>query len=398
MGALGFALLETLTYQKKNFICWLKNPFIPFAALICFGALISITNASYWEIAFIEILQQLFVITVFLSLIWILVRRGKIKLIIFAFISSGVLTACIATLDFFTGSRYGPLLSSTPNVNFWGRYAGTLGHPNKFGFFLVLTALLTIGFWLDGLHSQKRSPLYNFSWGSIFLIQVFGVYLSNSITAYVGLMVGIFVYGNVKLAKKGLFIRMPWASPLLLLIMILVIIIFTLPYIKTSGAYGFIQTGVERVINTTSEGRIVVYKLAWSRILKNPLIGVGYDQISTSGINLVQSILGTSVHNALLEIWYTGGLFAFIGWLAIYIYLGWFAVKVIIGKVNQSPIVISLVSAVLSALVMDQFQDSIYQREKWLVFGLFVAWCCMQDRIRKSTLNPNINEIKIRNI
>jgi hypothetical protein len=28
----------------------------------------------------------------------------------------------------------------------------------------------------------------------------------------------------------------------------------------------------------------------------------------------------------------------------------------------------------LSIILMDQFQDAVYQREKWLVFGILAAW------------------------
>ena len=392
IGALGFAFWETLTVQKKNIICWWKNPFLPMAALICLSAILSTANASFLGVALIEIAQQLFVITVFISLIWIMVRREKIKSIIFTFICSGVFTTCVATLDYLTGSRYGPILSGNPEIYYWGRYSGTLGHPNKLGPFLVLTVLLTVGYWLDASRNQKRSTLFNISWGGVLLVQVFGIYLSNSVTAYVGLLIGVLVFGYGILSRKGYFKKMTLATPMLFIISVSILLIFTFPYIKSSSAFIFIENAVERVTTTTAESRIVVYKLAWDRILKNPLIGVGYDQIATSGINLVQPNLNADIHNTFLQIWYTGGLLAFLSWLAIHIYLGWSAVKVLIRKVTQTPIVVSLAATVLSILVMDQFQDSIYQREKWLVVGLFVGWFWMHGRIGKSSLRPNIGE------
>jgi O-antigen ligase len=84
------------------------------------------------------------------------------------------------------------------------------------------------------------------------------------------------------------------------------------------------------------------------------------------------------VHNPLLQVWYTGGVFAFIGWTAIYILIGWMAVAMLRTAKNQplSPYLLSLVAVTLALLLMDQFQDSIYQREKWLVISLLsgVAW------------------------
>jgi O-antigen ligase len=390
--ALGFAFLETLTFQKKKLNYWIKNPFIPLAAIIGLSATISTVNSKNVGIAFMEIFQQLFVITIFISIIWILISRGKIKSIILAFIYSGVFTASVATLDYFTGSRYGLLLSSTPDINLWDRYAGTLGHPNKFGYFLVLTLLLTIGYWIDRSKSQKRTTLYEVYWGVIILVQIFGVYLSNSVTAYIGLIVGLLVFAYSIMSNKIHFNNMIWISIFLLFISIFIILIFLYPYIKTSSAIDFIERGFERVITTTYGSRIVVLKVAWQRILKNPFIGVGYDQISTSSSNLVQFTLGSSIHNPLLQIWYTGGFFGFIGWIAIYIYLGWSATKVLLKKGDRSPIIISLVAAILSILVMDQFQDAIYQREKWLVIGLFVGWFWLHGRIGNTMISSNKNE------
>lgn len=385
MSALGFAFWETITVQKKDLVCWWKNPLIPMAFLICLGAIISTANSSYLRVALSEIVQQVFVITLFISLIWLMVRRGKIKSIILAFISSGVFTACVATLDYLAGTHFGPILSGKPNIIFLGRYAGTLGHPNKFGPFLVMTVLLTIGYWLDASKKKKRTNLFNISWGGIFFVQIFGIYISNSVTAYVGLMIGILVYSYVLLSRKGYFKKITWISPSILLISGSIILIFTFPYIKTSNAFEYIQTALERVITTTSESRIVIFTHAWDSILRNPIFGVGYDQISTSGIGLVQSTLGAGIHNTLLQIWYTGGFFAFAGWLTIYIYLGWSTVNVLLRKTSQSQFVISLAAGVMAALVMDQFQDSIYQREKWLVFGLMVSYSWERTRIKKNT-------------
>jgi xanthine/uracil permease len=77
-----------------------------------------------------------------------------------------------------------------------------------------------------------------------------------------------------------------------------------------------------------------------------------------------------------LQIFYTGGIFAFIGWLAIYISLGWTALATLNNgeKKSISPMFLGIAAAVLAILLMDQLQDAIYQREKWLVFGLLLGY------------------------
>lgn len=386
IGSLGFALFETLTVQKKHFFCWYKNPLLPAALLICLGAILSAINSKYLGIALIEIVQQVFVITVFVSLIWIMVRRGKGRAIILAFILSGLFTAVVAIFDFLVGSRFGPILSGTPDINLWGRYAGTLGHPNKFGYFLVLTALLSIGYFINSLQKQKKSTLFMLFWVVIIFTQIFGIYLSNSMTAYLGLLVGFMIFVFVFLTKKQIYTNISRKSKYLILIFGVLIIIFMIPTIRISTAVDFIQSAVDRVVTTTSASRIEVYKLSWERILQNPLVGVGYDQISTSGTGLVQYILGYSIHNALLQIWYTGGMIAFLGWLAIYLYILLLALKYVVNHTRTSVIVISIIATIFSILVMDQFQDSIYQREKWLVISIFLGFLLREKAPLKSLL------------
>ncbi|MCD4673662.1 MAG: hypothetical protein K8R77_13445, partial [Anaerolineaceae bacterium] len=146
-AALGLAFIETLFYEKKHFLCWTKNPLLLPATLILFGAIVSSLRTTNIRIAIVEIIQQIYVITLFVPLTWIMAKRGYTRLILQAFILSGLFTASIALIDFFFGSRIGPQLSATPNVHLWYRYAGTLGHPNKFGYFVTLTSILSLETW-----------------------------------------------------------------------------------------------------------------------------------------------------------------------------------------------------------------------------------------------------------
>lgn len=399
MVALGLAILETLLIQKRHLVCWWRNRFLWMAGLILFGATISTVNALIWGSALIEMLEQLFSVTIFISLIWIIVRRGKAKTVIFAFIMSGVFTAIIAITDYLTGSGYGPALSGTPNVNFWGRYAGTLGHPNKLGYFLVLTTLLSLGYLLRVRKQRANTLLYISFWTVITAVQVFGIFLSNSMTAYLGLLLGFLAYflssKSIRSWKtKVYFKKMILYFFILIVVSILAVILFSFSQPEfLNVVMGNIFQAWERVMTSTAESRIVVFKLAWKRIVQNPLLGVGYDQISTSGTGLSQSLLGYGVHNALLQIWYVGGLFAFIGWVGIYISVGWSALVALRKNIFYFPIIRGLAIAALSILLMDQFQDAIYQREKWLVVGLFMGYVWEQSKTA-NCLSPQ--EVKLK--
>jgi O-antigen ligase len=377
LGSLGFAFIETLSVDRGNTFCWWRNRFLWMAGLILAGALLSLVNSHYFNAAINEIFQQIYVMTLFISLAWIMVRRGKTNSIILALIISGVFTSGIACIDFLTGSRIGPLLSGNPPLNLLGRYAGTLGHPNNLGYFLVLTVLLSIGYWINISRSEKKrfpAIFYNGIWFVLVIIQSFGIYLSNSLTAYLGFLLGLItlLFSLQLLSKKNLKIVLVGLS-----VIVLSTIILTLFSKNTATS---ISNALNRVISTTAGSRITGYSAAWNRITQNPLIGVGYDQIATSGTGLDVSVLGTPVHNIFLQIWYTGGFLAFLGWLSIYFSIGWAALVTLNNKLVSSPIINSLAASMLAIILMDQFQDASSERVKWLVIGLFVGWVWIKQR------------------
>jgi O-antigen ligase len=370
-ASLALAILSTLLKDKDNRFVWTRNRLIPFALVILIGALLSMVNATSLDLAFIEIIQQIYTLTLFVSLIWLMVKRGQVETIITAFILSGVFSTGIALWDFATGDRLGPLFSNTLDSNLWYRYAGTLGHPNKFGYFLVLTSLLT----LVRLAIPVASFWKRFVWLIVLVVQLFGVYLSGSVTAYIGLLVGgvAFLWADKPLHR---FLgRVGCALSLPVSILVIAVILFNSGISDIADEEFIIERSLDRVQTITAESRLLVYDQAIRQIARSPIIGASYDQLSTSGIEKYLRSFDTTVHNILLQIWYAGGLFAFLGWLAIYIYL----LSLVVIIFRQSPndtlklIELGLAVGVLSILIMDQFQDSIYPREKWLVIGLFLG-------------------------
>jgi len=395
-GALSFAVFETLTIDRLNLICWIKNRFIVPAGLILFGAFISTFNSKFLDEAIFEIIQQIYVITLFISLIWIMVRRGKTNLMIQAFIFSGVFTAIVGIIENFSTVNFGPRFFGTPDIQYYGRVSGTLGHPNKFGYFLVITAILSLAKWID-LRSTRSIRSNNFArlfWILLILIQLYGVYLSSSLTAYLGLILG---FGILYLFSLSFGIRKLFIIIFILIITLgIFIIMFAIINIDTSflsfyfinGNSNLVLSTIARVVNITANSRIMIYEKAIAYIVNNPLIGVGYEQLSTSRLDpMFRDFQFDGIHNIFLQIWYVGGFFAFFGWILIYIILGLIAFRFlsIRHKVKISSTLLGIIAAVLAILLMDQFQDAIYQREKWLVFGLLASMAWERFIIQKFT-------------
>ncbi|MDI6693919.1 MAG: hypothetical protein QME21_02630 [Anaerolineales bacterium] len=261
LGALVLALFETLLFDRKNIICWTRNRFYWPAGLILLGALISSFFTRYLEIALIEILQQLFVITLFISLIWVMVRRGRTNTVIQAFIMSGVFTALIVSIDYFAGTNFGPILSGTPDVKLWGRYAGATGHPNKLGYFLAITSILNIIYVIKSVSRKKR--FYSIFWFLTLLIQLFGLYISGSMTAYLGFVCGL-VFLTV--SSKYIRIKLLRLSIVVIIISASLMSIFSLLGLQPiSISVAAVQEGqlalntIERVKTTTARSRWILY-------------------------------------------------------------------------------------------------------------------------------------------
>jgi hypothetical protein len=352
-------VLLTFIVKPRIYQHWFHNRFLWFAILFLAGAGISLTRSKYPVIAIVEIIQQLYVMTFFVSLCQWMVGNGKLSVVINAFIFAGVISACVALIDYSTGARLGPILSATPNSDLNYRFAGTLGHPNKFGYFMVLTSLMTLGKW----NARHLSLIKRVGLGMILFAQGFGLYLSGSVTAYIGFLISsaVIVLFSRDKRKVLLGITIMIVTPLALVL---------------SGNSNIISVSLNRVQTDTAESRWQIFMQAINDIIRSPLVGVGSDQISTSGIRASERYLEYSVHNVLLQIWYTSGLFAFIAWAGIYLSLGWNSLRMLWleYKEDSSPTIVALASAVLAILVMDQFQDGIYQREKWLIFGLFIGY------------------------
>ncbi len=189
--------------------------------------------------------------------------------------------------------------------------------------------------------------------------------------------------------------------PGFLLVIILMLTIFSIAGI-ISGVFdrnpnniqnNSIVTAIDRVRSTTAVSRLVVYNEAIQAIIKSPFVGVGFDQIATSGVLEKQREISGTVHNSLIQIFYVGGIIAFLGLIFIYADLTINSLKGIFykGVFSLSFLIICLAAASLAIILMDQFQSSLYQREKWLIVGMYANFLWSEvppwDKMRKKNEN-----------
>ena len=138
-----------------------------------------------------------------------MVRRGQTEEVVNAFILSGLFAASVAVFDNAFGTQVGHSLSGTLGRSFRERYAGPLGHPNKLGYYLVLTSTLSLFKWL-----RVKRVSHSFLLLASFVIQIVGIYLSGSVTAFLGLSLSLIVtFLMIKQSRKRLLLL---TSPILL--------------------------------------------------------------------------------------------------------------------------------------------------------------------------------------
>ena len=381
LGSLAFALLETLTVDRRNFSCWINGKLLLAAGAITAGSLLSMTRSVHVRVALVETVQLLYVLTLFMSLVWIMIRRGHIGGIAAAFIVSGTFAASVALVDYLAGTQFGATLSGEAARQLWGRYAGPLGHPNKLGYFLVLTAALTLPM---ALSTQRRLVALVLA-GSLW-VQVAGIYLSGSVTAYLGLVLTVVVM----LVASGAWRRRlaGLAASALLLLALVSYMVGSNPARGLQTIAASIRGDADRVSTITYDARLNLYRLAASRIWENPFVGAGFDQFSTSGLGDAYRLLPGTVHNVFLQGLYSGGLLVLLGWLVFYFYLVHAAVKTLIKARELQALLVGLAASAFALVLMDQFQDAIYQREKWLVAGLLLGAVWVSKPGREASRPP----------
>jgi O-antigen ligase len=197
------------------------------------------------------------------------------------------------------------------------------------------------------------------------------------VTAYLGFLTAATVMLFISRTIRKSYLLILFTILFLLVSLGLVNNLFGLPADLGNIIQNFdiIPQALDRVQNITADLRLLIYRQVLDTMVESPFIGVGYDQLSTSNIERDQRFLEFSVHNGALQTLYVGGLIAFVGYLGLHIFLAWIAIRILWLNRNHGslPLFSGVAIAILSILVMDQFQDAIYAREKWLVVGLLVG-------------------------
>lgn len=263
----------------------------------------------------------------------------------------------------------GPVLGSEP---LQGRAYGLSEHPNSLGYLACIAILISLQLLLN---SRSRT----WTTGAL-VINVMALIASGSVSSMMAVCVGFVVLLLVNRNKIGKMIFGAVGCALILWMIARSSAIFTfLPSI--GGRYDQVTGQTESV---SSWGlRTLTYEFAWSRILENPVVGVGLNPKYSGTFNGV-----TVTHNVFLRAWYQGGAFLACAVLLVIIAVLIVTVKAVLRKQHGGEVAV-LIAIFVFALTSALFE----QRHFWL--PVLVAWASISAaavRGRRPALASPVND------
>jgi O-antigen ligase len=236
------------------------------------------------------------------------------------FLQAIVLVAVIITLNGFSGWLGGPMLAN--DFSLPARVSSTLGNPIFFASFLILPLCISVFLFLE-----TESRLLKWFYGIAFALQLWGVYMSGTRGALVGLVVGLFAGGllYVILVKNKRVRQWGWAGIGLFVAVTGLLFVY---HSKLPG--GSTMSRLFNLRDSNSQARLIQWGTAVKGFKDHPLLGVGpenYYVIANKYFNpqiyQYDASWFDKPHNYLLEILVTNGAFGFAVYASILISVLW---------------------------------------------------------------------------
>jgi len=165
-------------------------PFHPLwvpSLLVLVGGVLSSVAAVQPGVSVVITVKQWFVFSIWTSMGIVMARRGQVGNVVTALTTGALFTSSIAIWDFVFGARVGPAISGEPFLR-WGRYSGTMGHPNELGYITAVVAPLILDRILGRATAGEGTPVASsVLWGA-FGVLVLANILAGSVTGYLGLV------------------------------------------------------------------------------------------------------------------------------------------------------------------------------------------------------------------
>lgn len=348
----GAVLLAAFARLANDRVAWAKpavsvTSTLIALALLLLGSAIAITNAVLPAESALVVVRVLVVIFVLPWLIRILLpstdelKRAAQWLVVGAATSSGG-----TILQYFAGPEIipGGLVSNA------GRFTGFAAHVSDTGAIAALGVSLGLGF----LITARRRGL----WTLVVGVSAIGLILSGSVSGMLAAVAAVVVY----VARGALRFRY-----LLLLAAVATVVVYVAVQIQAAAAA---LTPIERLQQalgltnqgqySTSDSRIETYQAAMIQIAESPIVGRGFDAISSIADGTYPA------HNILIGAFYQGGLLVALAFAIVLVRPltgGWL-------KLDRSMLTSQVLAAFIAMTFFAMTAPNLFNRYLWLPVAL----------------------------
>jgi|GEM_PF-5987630 len=337
------------------------------AMLILFGGLLSSLFAVNLTTSIAITVKIAFVVSVWVAMGIVMVRRGDLRLVLWTFVAAAFLTSFVAVEDRITGLDLGGKIAGRTEI-FWNRSTGTVGHPVELAFITSTALPIVLGLLIEEWQAQRRWWLLSICAIGLATILV-AIFLAGSVAGWITSALTTGLICLLLLARADNRVRLG------LIALIFVCAIGVGVYLSEPSRLQYVNFLIDfnlgRAATITGPDRFHLLNEALDVVSRNPLIGAGMDQTGTGGLDHAQLVTSDVVHNVFVGGWLGGGLFVELGILACYLIGFLTALNALWRGFRASDwLIVALGACVLGWIVFDQTQPHLYHRHTWLILAL----------------------------
>jgi hypothetical protein len=367
LAAMGIWLVESLLHQGQDGWSFSLHPLWVSGLLVLIGGLVSSLRAVAPISSLVVTIKTFFVLTLWISMTMVVVRRGGFQQTIWAFTAAVVVVSGIAFFDRMTGLDIGGKISGRP-IPYFHRSDATLEFPNELAYLTSVGLPIVFGLWLFEIQ-RRRNKILLFVLPIMIAMVALTVYLTGSIAGMAGALLSMALLLFFVVLKGSPRVRFGLAT--LAIIMGLGIVVYLSVLEQFSTVETFMRENIVRVLDRTGPDRLDVISEAVDAISANPLIGYGMDQSATGGLPNSERVTRVGIHNVTFASWVSGGILVLVGMLFGYFVAFFTATHAMLRGARQMDwIVVAVGAATFAWLFFDQTQPSLQHRTSWFTLAL----------------------------
>lgn len=308
--------------------------------------------------------------------------------IIWSIIISSIIPAIVGYIQLFNGAGL------YTNPGFENRIAGTFGHPNVLGYFLLIIIALIIYMYFE---NPSRKPLYKvllITYGTLLGVLLLSTYTRG---AWIGISLLLLGVSLIRYTKKTLIVTA-------IAIPIMAISALSYIWVQTNIIYDLkpledipVISRVVGLFNGDPSDSIIWRQIMWSdmynKALTRPIIGFGAGTIEI----IVEEVRGLSLgaleaHNDYIKILVEMGVIGLFSYIAFILGLLY---SLLIRIQSRKDTLLLIMTFLILAVYLSSIWDNLLRQTAvmWIFFGLLgVVMKYHTIRSRDSVKDPSIGE------